>query len=57
MRDEQHRLVGRTHDCVDAVADDTQCVDIEPAVGLVEHGKLRIEDAHLDHLGALLLAA
>ena len=32
-------------------------VDVEPAVGLVEHCELRIHDAHLHHLGALLFAA
>ena len=34
-----------------------QRVDVEPAVGLVEHRELGLHDAHLDHLGALLLAA
>ena len=57
MGDQQHALVGRAHDAVDAFADDAQRVDVEPAVGLVEHRELRLHDAHLDHLGALLLAA
>ena len=34
-----------------------QRVDVEPAVGLVEDREARGHDAHLDHLGALLLAA
>ena len=34
-----------------------QRVDVEPAVGLVEDREARVHDAHLDHLGALLLAA
>ena len=57
MGDQQHRLVGLAHDAVDARADDPQRIDVEPAIGLVEHREVRLEDAHLDHLGALLLAA
>ena len=34
-----------------------QRVDIEAAIGLVEHRQAWDRDAHLDHLGALLLAA
>ena len=42
---------------VDAVGDDPQRVDVEPGVGLVEHGEARLEQRHLQHLHALLLAA
>ena len=62
MGDQQHALVGPPiflgpHDRVDARADDPQRVDIEARVRLVEHREGGIEDAHLHHLGALLLAA
>ena len=57
MGDQKHALVRRAHDPVDAGADGFQRVDVEAAVGLVEHRELRAHDAHLDHLGALLLAA
>ena len=57
MGDQQHRLVGRAHDAVDAVADRAQRIDVEAAVGFVEDGELRGDDPHLDHFGALLLAA
>ena len=57
MGDQQHALVGGAHDAVDARADGFERVDVEPAVGLVEDGESRLHDAHLDHLGALLLAA
>src|SRR3546814_9796614 len=50
-------LVGRSHDAVDAVADDAERVDIEAAVGLVEDGEAGGDEAHLDDLVALLLAA
>src|SRR5690606_26252014 len=36
---------------------DPERVDVEARVGLVEDGEGGIEDAHLHHLGALLLAA
>ena len=42
---------------VHAVGHDPQRVDVEAAVGLVQHREAGVEDAHLDHLGALLLAA
>ena len=57
MGDQQHAAVGCAHDAVDARADDPQRVDVEPAVGLVQHGEARAHDAHLDHLHPLLLAA
>ena len=57
MGDQQHRFVGRAHDRVDARADRFQRVDVEAAVGLVEHREPGVHDAQLDHLGALLLAA
>jgi Fe-S cluster assembly ATPase SufC len=37
--DQQYALVGSPHDAIDAFADDPQRVDVEPAVGLVEHGE------------------
>ena len=42
---------------VDALGDDPQGVDVEPRVGLVEDRHLGLEDGHLEHLEALLLAA
>ena len=55
--DQQHRLVGLAHDAVDAVADDAQRVDVEARIRLVEDRELGVDDAHLHHLVALLLAA
>ena len=42
---------------VDALGDDAQRVDVEAGVGLVEDRELGLEDGHLEHLQALLLAA
>lgn len=38
-------------------ADDAKRVDVEAGVRLVQHRELGVQDAHLDHLVALLLAA
>ena len=42
---------------IDALGDDLERVDVEARIGLVEHGKRRLEQAHLQDLVALLLAA
>src|SRR5438034_1015053 len=42
---------------VDALGDDPQRVDVEARVGLVEDRDLRLEDAQLEPLESLLLAA
>ena len=56
--DPGHGQVIRCRRIKDAIhKDHAQRIDVEPAVGFVQHGHARIEDAHLDHLGALLLAA
>ena len=47
----------RADELVDAVRDDPQGVDVEPRVGLVEHGDARLQHRHLEDLDALLLAA
>jgi len=57
MGDEQDRLVRLAHDAVDAVADHTQRIDVEAAVGFVEDGKAGVDNAHLHHLVPLLFAA
>ena len=57
MGDQQHRFLRRTHDRVDAVADNAQRIDIQSAVGFVQHCEPGIENAHLHHLCALLFAA
>ncbi len=57
MGDQQHRLVGRAHDRIDALTHHLQRVDVESAVCLVQHGEFGVENAHLHHLVALLLAA
>jgi hypothetical protein len=44
-------------DPVHALADDPQRVDVQPGVGLVEDGDLRLEQLHLEDLVALLLPA
>ena len=54
--DEQHAQV-RAELRVDALGDDAQGVDVEARVGLVEDRELGLEDGHLEHLQALLLAA
>ena len=61
---EQPLVVGDQQDAevrvehrVDALGDDPQRVDVEARVGLVEDRHLRLEDRHLEHLEALLLAA
>ena len=56
MGDQQDAEV-RVEHRVDALGDDPQRVDVEPGVGLVEDRHLRLEDGHLEHLEALLLAA
>ena len=57
MGDQQYAFVGRAHDRVDPRPDRFERVDVEPAVGLVEDCEAWAHDPHLDHLGALLLAA
>ena len=54
MRDQQHGLVGLAHDAVDTVADDTQCIDVEAAVGFIKDRERGVDDAHLHHFVALL---
>src|SRR5215831_18041837 len=54
--DDHHGALRRAQ-AVDAVGDDAQRVDIEAGVGLIEHGKARLEQRHLQDLVALLLAA
>ena len=44
-------------DLLDAGRDLAQRVDVETGVGLVEHGDVGLEQRHLEHLVALLLAA
>ena len=56
VRHEHDRALGRAQ-CVDAVGDHLERVDVEPGVGLVEQGERRLEQAHLQDLVALFLAA
>src|SRR5665647_2318437 len=42
---------------VDALGDNLERIYVEPGVGLVEDGHLRVQHLHLEDLGALLLAA
>ena len=56
VRDQQHAEV-RVEHRVDALGDDAKCVDVEARVGLVEDRHLGLQDGHLEHLEALLLAA
>ena len=55
--DDQHAHVGSLGDGVDAGGDRVERVDVEPRVGLVEHGQARVEQRELEDLHALLLAA
>jgi hypothetical protein len=58
-------LVVRDHECahvradelLDSARDDTQRIDVETRVGLVEHRHARLQHRHLQDLDALLLAA
>src|SRR5271169_4652478 len=42
---------------IDAFGDDSERIDVEAGIGLVEHAKTRLEERHLQNLVALLLAA
>ena len=56
MRDEKNAEI-RAAERVDAVRDDFQRVDIEAAVGFVEHGVFRIEHCELKNFVPLFFAA
>src|SRR5690606_11277942 len=56
VRDHHHRAI-RGAQLVDAVRDEPERVDVEPAVGFVEDRELRLQHRHLEDLVALLLAA
>ena len=56
MGDHQHADI-RTPEGIDAGGDDLEGVDVETAVGLVEHGVGGLQHRHLEDLAALLLAA
>src|SRR5665811_1917776 len=59
------RVVGNQQDAnvtarrspVDALGDNLERIDVEPGVGFVEDGHLRVQQLHLEDLVALLLAA
>ena len=57
VRDQQDAAVLALRVAVDALGDDAQRVDVQAGVGLVEDGDLRLEQAQLQDLVALLLAA
>ena len=57
MGDDQHAHVGARGDRVDPGGDRVQRVDVQPRVGLVEHGELGLGERELEDLHALLLAA
>ena len=54
--DHQHAALGVAQG-VGAAGHHAERVDVEPRVRLVEHRELRLEEQHLQHLVALLLAA
>ena len=56
VRDDEHAQVRATQR-VDTIGDDLERVDVQAGVGLVEDGVGRLQHRHLQHLGALLLAA
>ena len=56
VRDDDRRVIG-TLELGHAGGHDSQRIDIEAAVGLVEHGELRLEHRHLENLVLLFLAA
>ena len=54
--DHDHAAIGRAQ-LIDTVGDDLQRIDIETGVGFVEDRDLRLEQAQLQDLVTLLLAA
>src|SRR3954451_20599532 len=56
VRDEQRAGLAARADPVDALGHDPQRVDVEPGVGLVEDGDLRLQKLELQDLVTLLLA-
>ena len=52
--DDQHAEIG-THLGIHAVGDDAQRVNVQPRIGLVQNGKLRLQQRHLQDFRALLL--
>src|SRR5450759_2937185 len=54
---QQYADVAARRNPVDALGDNFERIDIEPGVGLVEDGHLRVQQLHLEDLVALLLAA
>ena len=56
VRDHQHAELWRKHR-VHALRNDAQRIDVETGVSLVEDRHLRLQQRHLQHLEALLLAA
>ncbi len=56
MRDQQDAHVRVEHG-VHALGHDPQGIDVQAGIGLVEDRHLRLEDRHLEHFQALLLAA
>ena len=57
MRYQQHGLIRLAHDAVYAVANRPKRVNVEAAVGLIKNRERGVDDAHLHHFVALLLAA
>src|SRR6266850_3264485 len=56
MRNHQLRIVAAS-ELVYSFGDNSQRVDVEAGIGLVEHGQFRLEDGHLKNLVLLLFAA
>src|SRR5665647_1974312 len=56
VRDQQDTDVTAGRNAVDAFGDHLERVDVEPGVGLVQDGQLRVQQLHLEDLVSLLLA-
>jgi hypothetical protein len=56
MRDHDRAHFG-ADESLDALGNDLERVDVQPGVGLVEHGDPRLQHRHLQDLDPLLLAA
>ena len=57
MCDDQQRTVGSLTEQTHALGYDTDSIDIQAGIGLIQDGQLRLQHQHLQNLGFLLLAA
>ncbi len=56
MGDDEEATIGPAQG-IHAIGNDAQGIDIEPRIRFIENAELRVEQGHLQHFHALLLAA